>query len=406
MSARPKNVILGSQRKKLATAYPHHPPTKKNPLWSWRVIIINPITGEIIRKTLKRLERDDVVYAMKVEYQAITGETDVVSTQLKTLKDLILQWYQVRIVGRGPSSKLRKEYQVSPLTVKNYKCFINAVVVAGGTIPIAKLSAQKVEKVRMKLQEKYAPRTVHQCMARIVESVKWGRKIGISIPDFEIENKRPPNGKEYINNHITPTDVEVDTVYQKTDKVSIKLAIYIGWKTGARTGEINNLRWKDVYQNPQGCWISLEGKTGKRECPITETVYHNILAFRKVNEKDDTWLIKNPVRSNLSARVKEECKKYGVREFTMYGLRRLRVDTLSRQGIEPAVYEKIMGHSMRMAREVYRTPNEADLQGTLVCSHSPSTQPIATQNKDVDLLGALVERLGLSMEEVLRKLLG
>ena len=61
---------------------------------------------------------------------------------------------------------------------------------------------------------------------------------------------------------------------------------------------------------------------------------------------------------------------------------------------------------MRMAREVYRTPNEADLQGTLVCSNSHSMQPIAPQNKDVDLLGALVERLGLSMEEVLRKLLG
>ena len=47
----------------------------------------------------------------------------------------------------------------------------------------------------------------------------------------------------------------------------------------------------------------------------------------------------------------------------MYGLRRLRVDTLQRQGIEPAVYEQIMGHSIRMAQEIYRTTNDADLQG-------------------------------------------
>ena len=49
----------------------------------------------------------------------------------------------------------------------------------------------------------------------------------------------------------------------------------------------------------------------------------------------------------------------------MYGLRRLRVDTLQRQGIETAVYERIMGHSMRMAQEIYRTTNDADLQGIL-----------------------------------------
>ena len=60
MSSRPKKVVLGTQRKKLATAYPHHPPSKKIPLWSWRMIIDEPNTGETIRRTLGRLEREDV----------------------------------------------------------------------------------------------------------------------------------------------------------------------------------------------------------------------------------------------------------------------------------------------------------------------------------------------------------
>ena len=149
---------------------------------------------------------------MRQEYQTITGDTEMSTSQMKTLKDLINQWYFTRIVARGPQSKLRKEYQVSPLTVRNYRCFINAVIVAGGTIQISKLSERKVEQIRMKLQEKYAPRTVHQCVTRIVESVKWGKKTGIDIPTFEITNKRPPNGKEYINNHTTPTDEEVRTL--------------------------------------------------------------------------------------------------------------------------------------------------------------------------------------------------
>ena len=45
---------------------------------------------------------------------------------------------------------------------------------------------------------------------------------------------------------------------------------------------------------------------------------------------------------------------------------RLRVDTLQRQGIEAAMHERIMGHSMPIAQEIYRTTNDADLQGTLV----------------------------------------
>ena len=96
------------------------------------MIIDEPNTGETIRRTPGRLEREDVLYQMRQEYQTITGDTEMSTSQMKTLKDMINQWYFTRIVARGPQSKLRKEYQVSPLTVRNYRCFINAVIVAGG----------------------------------------------------------------------------------------------------------------------------------------------------------------------------------------------------------------------------------------------------------------------------------
>ena len=84
----------------------------------------------------------------------------------------------------------------------------------------------------------------------------------------------------------------------------------------------------------------------------------------------------------------------------MYGLRRLRVDTLQRQGIEPAVYEQIMGHSIRMAQEIYRTTNDADLQGIL------EMRPRKEQSISKDVVSTLIGKLGLSLEEALMRLMG
>ena len=85
----------------------------------------------------------------------------------------------------------------------------------------------------------------------------------------------------------------------------------------------------------------------------------------------------------------------------MYGLRRLRVDTLLRQGIEPAVYEQIIGHSIRMAQEIYRTTNDTDLQGILEVKPKMEPQPISK-----DVVSTLIGRIGLSLEEALIRLMG
>ena len=80
------------------------------------------------------------------------------------------------------------------------------------------------------------------------------------------------------------------------------------------------------------------------------------------DEDEDTVLFNWHYRKNGSGQLRVSCERRGIQPFTFYGLRRLRVDTLQRQGIEASVYERIMGHSTRMAQEVYRTPNAKDLQ--------------------------------------------
>ena len=77
------------------------------------------------------------------------------------------------------------------------------------------------------------------------------------------------------------------------------------------------------------------------------------------------------------------------------------MDTLQRQGIEPAVYEQIMGHSMRMAQEIYRTTNDVDLQGILEVRPKKESQSVSK-----DVVSTLIGKLGLSLEEDLMRLIG
>ena len=97
-----------------------------------------------------------------------------------------------------------------------------------------------------------------------------------------------------------------------------------------------------------------------------EEVYTVVRSFKKDTDSEQGRLFTPSFRTNCSPQLRKSCEIRGIEPFTVYGLRRLRVDTLQRQGIETAVYERIMGHSIRMAQEIYRTTNDVDLQNTLV----------------------------------------
>ena len=125
------------------------------------------------------------------------------------------------------------------------------------------------------------------------------------------------------------------------------------------------------------------------------------VAFAKDGEKEEDRLFASHYRSNSSAQLKASCRKRGIPPFTMYGLRRLRVDTLQRQGSEPAVYEQIMGHSIQMAQEIYRTTQDAYLQGRLNVEPKKEPQPVSK-----DVVSTLIGKLGLSLDETLMRLMG
>ena len=84
----------------------------------------------------------------------------------------------------------------------------------------------------------------------------------------------------------------------------------------------------------------------------------------------------------------------------MHGLRRLRSDTLFRSNIEPAVYEALMGHSVKIALEAYRRPNLEDLK--------KASGTLNTQQKEafeLEKLLQLAKTQGIDIKQLLASLL-
>jgi len=60
-----------------------------------------------------------------------------------------------------------------------------------------------------------------------------------------------------------------------------------------------------------------------------------------------------------------------------------------------------MGHSIRIAQEIYRTTNDDDLQGILDVEAKNEPQHVSK-----DVVSTLIGKLGLSLEEALMRLMG
>ena len=391
---KPKPIKLG----RYATAYANRPPTKRLEHWSWKMQMNGGKSASI---SLGRLPINQVLSAMKATCQERAPLQYAEQAKRQTFENLMEQWYLDVVAPRAPEAPIRAEYKLSKRTVLNYRNTKKQLALLAPNLLLDDLNPQRVQELVSALQRKYAPRTVQLHITTLRQILSWAWKKQKIAVELTVISRRPKGDRGYVNNRHTPTDEDVAQLLSTMRMCALKKMVYIGWKTGARTGEICDLQWKDIYKDRSGCWIRFAGKTGTRRCPIEQSVYEEILGFKERGAQPTQRLFKVSYRSNCSAQLRRSCELRGIEPFTIYGLRRLRVDVLQRQGIEPAVYEQIMGHSMRIAQEIYRTTNAQDLQNVLRKEAEPSNSGASEE-----LLTGLIGRLGLSLEEALLKLMG
>lgn len=398
---RPKPIKITYKRFTL-TAYSNRTPTSSEPNWSWNLKIKRK-REEAIFISLGRVPLSEITKEMKNTFRTTLPIQYGEEISKKTVEDILESWFVSKIQSRSPQSTIREEYKLSPHTVTNSRTAIDRLIKFTGETLVSDLDTSKIEELKQKIEISYSPRTKHFYMAIFIRAYKWARKNDSNIPMLEISNPSPTK-KDYCTNRYTPSDQEVEKLFSFIKDTPLGLAVKIGHLTGCRNGECTNLKWKDIVNDQDNSyWIFLEGKTGQRKYPINQEQYQFIMKYRKRKSLSSDIFPKS-FKTNLTGLLQKKCKQHDIRPFSYYGLRRLKVDTLQRKKVENAVYEELLGHNVHSAKSYYRNPSKSDLQNAVLDKGSSSQENIQKNPPD-HILITLIDKLGLSTEEVLKRLL-
>ncbi len=363
---KPDPVPLKVGRRALATAYARRPPTARKPHWAWRMSTVHPTTGARVLVSLGRLAPGGVEDALLAAYRALDpSAVRADGGGLRTLEPLLRAWlYDME--QRAPGGSRHGGDPIAARTLLNATGGTRRLVEAGGGLGLRGLRTADLLQVRDALAARYAPRTVRLDIKLLRQAMRWGtlRDVPIAEVDWSAV-KVAVKERAWRNNHATPSHSEVARVLAGIRSSRLRLGVYLGWKTGARIGEICDLCWDDFARDEDGCWVWLEGKTGRRRFPLRPADLAVVEASRAPGAAGGDRMFNTHFRRNGSEGLKRACVRVGVAPFTFHGLRRLMTDTCQRVGVDVGTYAQMMGHSIEEALRVYRTPTALDVQGAL-----------------------------------------
>lgn len=203
------------------------------------------------------------------------------------------------------------------------------------------------------------------CDLQVLRSAwNWGRELGVCparvLPSLKVlvtptRNRRTP----------TPGDVAAVLPHLEGWR---RIAVRLLWATGARRGEVAELRW-DQVDLEEGA-LEVDGKTGVRWVPLPADLVAELRAWRPVagpiwgdeeaGSPEHVLGVKPRTGETIGVHIHraiEEANKAGARvqPFTPHGLRRAAVDALYGSGVDPLVAAQLVGHSPAVALKHYRS---------------------------------------------------
>jgi len=149
----------------------------------------------------------------------------------------------------------------------------------------------------------------------------------------------------------------------------LKPVLTFGYYTGARVGEILNLRWRQV--DLKGGTVHLDPGTTKndqpRTIPLARELVHTLKMLKAVHDLSrpdgETVFTRNGKRiRTFYVAWKSACERTGVSGRLFHDLRRTAVRNMVRAGVPERVAMAISGHKTRSVFDRYNIVAERDLQ--------------------------------------------
>jgi integrase len=260
-------------------------------------------------------------------------------------------------VGRG----------LSPNTYRTYKAMINRSLRSEytnpqgtwsgggfGDLPLARVSVSTIEPIYRWWLKEGSVGIANLALKVLGRSWRWGQSrewCAHGWPALRLERYQPQERH-------TPTAEQAEAVINAlrvTQRTRwIRMAAEVLWATGARTGEVANLRGRDVDLKRQ--ILRVNGKTGPRSVVINAHLTRLLAIWISEHEvrPDDLLWDRTPAGfRRVNAALARACEAADVPVFTAYGFRRLASTTLIAAGVDPKSYKAQMGHSMEIGLRWY-----------------------------------------------------
>jgi integrase len=270
----------------------------------------------------------------------------------RTVGDLLDRWIAERVDDAR---------DLAPRTRASYRGRVQALRATVGHVALEALAVRHLAAHKSARERAGAAAGTIVMEINIVGAAwQWGADRGFvsgEVPRVEVR-PRPKQGR-------TPTAAELARVVALASPL-IALALKVQAATGARIGEVTELRHVDIDLDPdtRNGLIRLgkhEGarKTGVRAVPIMGEVVEALRAVHRPGDPGRVWGRGANLRVQAFLRLLD-WNKAKCEQFTSHGIRRLAADTMARAGVEVATAANILGHSITMMLNVYRQVTDDD----------------------------------------------
>lgn len=189
------------------------------------------------------------------------------------------------------------------------------------------------------LKKEYSENTKLEFRKFLKKFYKWVEKPEL-VEDFTIHI--PKSKRKLPDKADLPTPQEVLRLIQKARNYRDKCLVALLYETGARIGEISNIRLSDIVFEKEYAVLKLRGKTGERVVPIRNSYEYLKTWYENHPLKNDSRALKE--KKDFMFIVLSNHNKY---EPLNYGSL---VRTLKRLGKEANIDKRLNPHSFRHAR--------------------------------------------------------
>jgi integrase/recombinase XerC len=208
-----------------------------------------------------------------------------------------------------------------------------------------------------------APRTVALDLRVLSAATHWAhRHLGAPHPPVLPRIRIDP--RVFVLDHGTPTPAEAAAALRAMPRDEWQLTARIVAATGARVGEVVQLRSVDLDLGAGRLALgAAEGasKTGMRWFPLDAATLR-ALDGREGRGREpllEFGGVDAPIQA-LQRRLRRACDRAGVPRFTPHGLRRMEIGRLLRAGVDPATAASLTGHSIDVMLKHYHEVTDED----------------------------------------------